>query len=256
MRKAAQLHGWALGALALALMTLSGWSQGPDKEAPVKLTVRVPDPKATLTVDGTLTKQTGPERLFESPALVPGKTFHYTLKITWMADGKEKSETRKVKVQAGKNVTVDFTKPAPGTTTKDKAMKDMAKKDVVKKDVVKTDKATKDKALPPPDLGPKADKKTLPDTGKTTDKANGAKDRKTPVKDAPLKDAPLKDAPDKGASAPRTREFLFTYAATLTGLTPGQEARVWLPVPPSNEFQRVRAVPQTQPFRGRTRQGA
>ena len=38
---------------------------------------------------------------------------------------------------------------------------------------------------------------------------------------------------------PKTREFLFTYEATLTGLEPGAVARVWLPVPPSNEDQEV-----------------
>src|SRR5947207_10259429 len=40
--------------------------------------------------------------------------------------------------------------------------------------------------------------------------------------------------------APRSRTFLFTYATTVTGLPPGRTARVWLPVPPSNDEQRVR----------------
>src|SRR5689334_9292842 len=34
--------------------------------------------------------------------------------------------------------------------------------------------------------------------------------------------------------APR-REFFFTYEATVTGLTPGQVARIWAPVPPNND---------------------
>jgi transglutaminase-like putative cysteine protease len=33
--------------------------------------------------------------------------------------------------------------------------------------------------------------------------------------------------------APRSRTFEFTYEVTVTGLKPGQTARVWLPVPPA-----------------------
>jgi transglutaminase-like putative cysteine protease len=38
---------------------------------------------------------------------------------------------------------------------------------------------------------------------------------------------------------PRSRAFLFTYSATVTDLSPGQKARIWLPVPPSNAEQDV-----------------
>jgi transglutaminase-like putative cysteine protease len=38
---------------------------------------------------------------------------------------------------------------------------------------------------------------------------------------------------------PAVREFLFTYAATVTGLTPGQSARLWLPVALSKPEQTV-----------------
>src|SRR5262245_1803761 len=40
--------------------------------------------------------------------------------------------------------------------------------------------------------------------------------------------------------APRVRTFQFTYAATITGMKPGQDARVWLPVPPSDDDQEVK----------------
>jgi transglutaminase-like putative cysteine protease len=55
------------------------------------------------------------------------------------------------------------------------------------------------------------------------------------------------DAP----AAPKSREFLFTYAATVTGLKPGQAARVWLPVPPSNREQQVRIVSKKLPAEGK-----
>lgn len=54
-------------------------------------------------------------------------------------------------------------------------------------------------------------------------------------------------------AAEKSREFLFTYQATVTGLQPGQNARIWLPVPPSNDEQEVRV--HKQDLRGTPRQG-
>jgi uncharacterized protein (TIGR03000 family) len=45
----------------------------------------------------------------------------------------------------------------------------------------------------------------------------------------------------------RTRAFLFTYAATVNGLKPGEKARVWIPVPPSDEAQQVKLEAQDLP---------
>ena len=222
MKKAMQVPRAALGGLALAVLALTAWSQPPANEAPVKLKVIVPDPMATLTVDGTPTKQTGKERLFESPPLPIGKKYTYTIKITWMAKDKERSETRKVRVQGGIDKTVDFTKPAPGTGKKD-AMKDMDMRDMKKKDVGKRDTGKKDtskKDTGKKDTGTKTDKATrdinpLLDTGKTPDKAK--KDTNKALD---------KDLFDKGAAAPRTRDFLFTYAATVTGRQSSRVARL------------------------------
>src|SRR5262245_14055840 len=57
-------------------------------------------------------------------------------------------------------------------------------------------------------------------------------------------------APAARAEGPKSREFLFTYQATLTGLKPGQGARVWLPVPPSNAEQEVTVVKEELPAKG------
>lgn len=54
-------------------------------------------------------------------------------------------------------------------------------------------------------------------------------------------------AADDAKSAPRARTFLFTYAATVTDLSPGQKARIWLPVPPSNAEQDVEIVTKDLP---------
>ena len=59
--------------------------------------------------------------------------------------------------------------------------------------------------------------------------------------------------PDR--AAPKEREFLFTYRATVTGLKPGQTARVWLPVPPTNEDQSVAIVRKDLPAPARLERG-
>lgn len=46
---------------------------------------------------------------------------------------------------------------------------------------------------------------------------------------------------------PTMRNFTFTYAGEVTGLKPGQTARVWLPVPPSNDDQTVKLVSKDLP---------
>jgi uncharacterized protein (TIGR03000 family) len=45
----------------------------------------------------------------------------------------------------------------------------------------------------------------------------------------------------------KARSFLFTYAATITGLAPGQKARIWLPVPPTNGAQEVKLESESLP---------
>jgi hypothetical protein len=49
------------------------------------------------------------------------------------------------------------------------------------------------------------------------------------------------------AAVPKSRDFLFTYESTVTGLKPGETARIWLPVPPSNEDQEVKTVKEDLP---------
>jgi transglutaminase-like putative cysteine protease len=58
---------------------------------------------------------------------------------------------------------------------------------------------------------------------------------------------PLSAADSGKPAAGQSRTFLFTYSATVTGLTPGAKARIWLPVPPSNEDQEVKVEKQDLP---------
>jgi uncharacterized protein (TIGR03000 family) len=56
---------------------------------------------ATLTVDGNATTSTSASRLFVTPALETGKTFHYTLTAQVVRDGNVQTVTRQVAVRAG-----------------------------------------------------------------------------------------------------------------------------------------------------------
>ena len=56
---------------------------------------------ARLYVDGALTTSTSERRTFVSPALPPGRSFHYTLRIEFERDGEPVTINRKVKVWAG-----------------------------------------------------------------------------------------------------------------------------------------------------------
>lgn len=49
---------------------------------------------------------------------------------------------------------------------------------------------------------------------------------------------------------PKSRTFRFTYQATVTGLEPGQTARIWLPIPPSDAEQQVTVEKEELPGKG------
>jgi uncharacterized protein (TIGR03000 family) len=72
-----------------------------------RLTVILPEGARVFVNDVALTvkgKQT-----FETPKLEKGKTFFYNVKAELRRDGRTATETKKVSVEAGKSVTVDFT---------------------------------------------------------------------------------------------------------------------------------------------------
>jgi transglutaminase-like putative cysteine protease len=59
------------------------------------------------------------------------------------------------------------------------------------------------------------------------------------------------DKTSDNASPAKTRTFTFTYSATVTGLAPGKSARIWIPVPPTNEDQEVKIESKDLPGSGR-----
>jgi uncharacterized protein (TIGR03000 family) len=68
---------------------------------PATLVVHLPE-AARLKVDDTTTKSTSDRRVFTTPPLEPGKTFHYTLTADLERDGKSVHTSRTVEVHAGR----------------------------------------------------------------------------------------------------------------------------------------------------------
>jgi uncharacterized protein (TIGR03000 family) len=114
-RYAAVASDYYYGAPAYALMPRADYAYGAyaqaqprDNAARIRLIVPA---EARVWFDNKLTRQTGSERRFESPALTPGRDYSYDLKALWRdANGKEVTQTRHVDVAANANVTVDFTR--------------------------------------------------------------------------------------------------------------------------------------------------
>ena len=84
-------------------------------EGAARFTVRLPA-SAQLWIDGYQSRQSGPVRLFHSPAdLVPGKTYEYTFRARWDEGGRPVTRERVVPFQAGGAVAVDLTQSAPAS---------------------------------------------------------------------------------------------------------------------------------------------
>jgi uncharacterized protein (TIGR03000 family) len=70
--------------------------------------VMVPDPNAEIWFDSAPTKQRGTDRMFHSPPLDGNARYGYTIKARWMDNGRPVEQERRVEVQPGQSVMVDF----------------------------------------------------------------------------------------------------------------------------------------------------
>jgi uncharacterized protein (TIGR03000 family) len=67
---------------------------------------------AKVWFDGTLMNSTGSVRDFKTPTLVPGSRYYYDVKATWNQNGRQVTQTQRVKITAGAHVNVRFPVPA------------------------------------------------------------------------------------------------------------------------------------------------
>ncbi len=79
-----------------------------EKGRACKIHVYLPTAEAKLYFDDTLTKATGKDRSFRSPALEDGKRYSYKVVALWVENGREVSHETKVVFRAGEDVAVDF----------------------------------------------------------------------------------------------------------------------------------------------------
>jgi uncharacterized protein (TIGR03000 family) len=70
--------------------------------------VHVPTTEAKLYFDDSLTKATGKDRSFKSPALAEGKRYTYKVVAVWVENGREVTHETKIAFRAGEDVVVDF----------------------------------------------------------------------------------------------------------------------------------------------------
>jgi uncharacterized protein (TIGR03000 family) len=70
--------------------------------------VLLPNESAEIWFDDNLTKQTGMERTFLTPALSPDSQYVYTVKARWNDNGQTINRQQRIELRAGQPVTVDF----------------------------------------------------------------------------------------------------------------------------------------------------
>jgi uncharacterized protein (TIGR03000 family) len=66
---------------------------------------------AEIWFDGERTFQTGTDRVFTSPPLAPGLTYHYEVLARWTENGRPVQQAQRVAVRAGDRVRLIFPKP-------------------------------------------------------------------------------------------------------------------------------------------------
>jgi uncharacterized protein (TIGR03000 family) len=81
--------------------------KAPAKSTTAKVTINLPA-NAKLWVDQVECPLTSNVRVFNTPALQPGQTYYYTLRIEVDRDGNQFSDSQRVVVSAGQQVTVNF----------------------------------------------------------------------------------------------------------------------------------------------------
>jgi uncharacterized protein (TIGR03000 family) len=84
----------------------------PMATASAMVEVIVPDPSALVWFDGTLTRQTGTDRIFQTAVL--NSTGIYHIRAAWNVGGQQVSQERTVAVTPNQTAVVDFTRPPGG----------------------------------------------------------------------------------------------------------------------------------------------
>jgi uncharacterized protein (TIGR03000 family) len=82
----------------------------PAVSSPANIRVIVPNPLAVVYFGNHLTKSTGTDRVFQSPAINPG-SYNYQIKVVSDQGGQSVVQERTITVSPGQSVVVDFSAP-------------------------------------------------------------------------------------------------------------------------------------------------
>lgn len=85
--------------------------------APASILVSLPA-DAKLTFDDAPTRSTSASRVFLTPPLERGKTFHYTLKAEAVRDGRSVTVSKQIDVRAGQETRVELTLPSAAVASR------------------------------------------------------------------------------------------------------------------------------------------
>ena len=77
--------------------------------APANVRIILPSANAKVLFDGAPTQQTGLDRMFATPVLQPG-THNYTIRATYMLNGREVTHERRINVTPGRTTVLDLTR--------------------------------------------------------------------------------------------------------------------------------------------------
>jgi len=84
-------------------------------DAPARVTIKAPA-DAKVTVDDVEVPATS--RTFKTPTLENGRTYYYTVKAEMVRGGKAVRDSKRVLLEAGKDVSVEFKEPGVATAEK------------------------------------------------------------------------------------------------------------------------------------------
>jgi uncharacterized protein (TIGR03000 family) len=107
---------------ATGVIIEGGMMEGVEASATQPATVVVKaDPAVEIKVNGQITARRFAEESYQSPALVPGRSYTYTVVASLTREGKTISQTKEITVQAGRRSEVDFTSLGTATTETESA---------------------------------------------------------------------------------------------------------------------------------------
>lgn len=87
----------------------------PPKSEVGTIRVMVPESHAIVWFGENQTKSTGTERVYQTPAMKPGR-YEYQVKVTYTQAGQKMVQERSINLTAGESVVVDFNAAVPASS--------------------------------------------------------------------------------------------------------------------------------------------